>query len=203
MPATLDCAFLAAGGCLQMAEAVMSGVIDRGFALVRPPGHHAETGRGMGFCVLNNIAIVAARLRRAYGLRRILIFDFDVHHCNGTQEVFYNTADVLVCSFHQQDLFPFSGHPWEIGEGQGLGYTVNVPVFSQYGDAEYTFLAGRVLQSLVEQYMPQIILVSAGFTTIGRGPAGVSGATWPTPPFGISSAAMPQRCSALMPLACR
>ena len=168
MPATLDCAFLAAGGCLQMAEAIMSGVLDRGFALVRPPGHHAETGRGMGFCVLNNVAIVAAWLHRVHGLRRILIFDFDIHHGNGTQEIFYNTADVLVCSFHQQDLFPFSGNPWETGEGQGLGYTVNVPVFSQYGDAEYTFLAGRVLQSLVEQYMPQIILVSAGFDGHGE-----------------------------------
>lgn len=160
---TLDCALLAAGGCLEMAHAIMSGAIDRGFALVRPPGHHAEPGRGMGFCVLNNVAIAAAWLRREHGLSRILIFDFDVHHGNGTQDAFYNTAEVLVCSFHQNDLFPFTGKPEDLGEENGLGYTVNIPVFAQYGDLEYTFLAGRVLRSIVEQYLPQIILVSAGF----------------------------------------
>ena len=163
MADTLDCALLAAGGCQQMADAVMSGAIDKGFALIRPPGHHAEPGRGMGFCVLNNIAITAAWLRRRYGLSRILIFDFDVHHGNGTQEVFYGTNEVLVCSFHQNDLFPFSGLASELGEEKGYGYNVNVPVYPQYGDIEYTYLTGQVLQSLVEQYMPQIILVSAGF----------------------------------------
>jgi acetoin utilization deacetylase AcuC-like enzyme len=117
----------------------------------------------MGFCVLNNVAVTAAWLRRVHGLNRILIFDFDVHHGNGTQEAFYGTSDVLVCSFHQNDLFPHSGAAGETGEGFGLGFTVNVPVYPQYGDGEYTFLTGRVLQALVEQYMPQIILVSAGF----------------------------------------
>jgi acetoin utilization deacetylase AcuC-like enzyme len=163
MADTLDSAVLAAGGCLDMAEAVMSGTLDKGFALIRPPGHHAEPGRGMGFCVLNNIAIIAAWLRRVYGLSRILIFDFDVHHGNGTQEAFYGTNEVLVCSFHQNDLFPFTGQASELGEGKGRGYNVNVPVYPQYGDIEYTYLTGQVLQNLVEQYMPQIILVSAGF----------------------------------------
>ena len=163
MPETLDCAFLAAGGCLQMAEAIMSGVIDRGFALVRPPGHHAEPGRGMGFCVLNNVAIIAAWLKKVYGLNRILVFDFDVHHGNGNQEAFYDTNEVLVFSIHQKDVFPFTGSMPELGEGKGLGYTVNVPVFPQYGDIEYTYLTGRIMQALVEQYMPQFILVSAGF----------------------------------------
>ena len=163
MANTLDSALLAAGGCLQMAGAIMSGTIDKGFALIRPPGHHAEPGRGMGFCVLNNIAITATWLRRVYGLSRILIFDFDVHHGNGTQEAFYSTPEVLVCSFHQHDLFPFTGSAKELGEEKGLGYTVNIPVYPQYGDVEYTYLAGQVLQNIVEQYMPQIILVSAGF----------------------------------------
>jgi acetoin utilization deacetylase AcuC-like enzyme len=163
MAETLECAYLAAGGCLQMADAIMSGAIDRGFALVRPPGHHAEPGRAMGFCVLNNVAITAAWLQRKHGLRRILVFDFDVHHGNGTQEAFYGSNEVLVLSIHQNDLFPFSGAMADLGEGQGTGYSVNVPVFSQYGDSEYTFLAGHLLQALVEQYMPQIILVSAGF----------------------------------------
>ena len=163
MAETLDSALLAAGGCLQMAESIMSGAIDKGFALIRPPGHHAEPGRGMGFCVLNNIAVTATWLRQVYGLSRILIFDFDVHHGNGTQEAFYNTQEVLVCSFHQHDLFPFTGAATEVGEEKGLGYTVNIPVYPQYGDVEYTYLTGQVLQNIVEQYMPQIILVSAGF----------------------------------------
>ena len=163
MADTLDSALLAAGGCLQMADSIMSGSIDKGFALIRPPGHHAEPGRGMGFCVLNNIAVTAAWLRRRYGLSRILIFDFDVHHGNGTQEAFYGTNEVLLCSFHQNDLFPFTGLAAEVGEEKGRGFTVNIPVYPQYGDIEYTYLTGQVLQNLVEQYMPQIILVSAGF----------------------------------------
>jgi acetoin utilization deacetylase AcuC-like enzyme len=163
MAHTLDSALLAAGGCLQMADSIMSGTIDKGFALIRPPGHHAEPGRGMGFCVLNNIAITAKWLGRVYGLHRILIFDFDVHHGNGTQEAFYGSNEVLVCSFHQHDLFPFSGLASDVGEDKGRGSNVNVPVYPQYGDAEYTYLTGQVLQNVVEQYMPQIILVSAGF----------------------------------------
>jgi acetoin utilization deacetylase AcuC-like enzyme len=163
MSETLECACLAAGGCLQMADAIMSGAIDRGFALVRPPGHHAEPGRAMGFCVLNNVAITAAWLRREYGLRRILVFDFDVHHGNGTQEAFYGSDEVLVLSIHQNDLFPFTGAMADLGEGQGIGYSINIPVFPQYGDSEYTFLAGHLLHAVVEQYLPQIIIVSAGF----------------------------------------
>jgi acetoin utilization deacetylase AcuC-like enzyme len=163
MAETLECAYLAAGGCLQMAEAIMSGAIDRGFALVRPPGHHAEPGRAMGFCVLNNAAITAAWLRIKYGLSRILIFDFDIHHGNGTQEAFYGTNEVLVLSIHQNDLFPFTGAMADLGEGPGTGYSINIPVFPQYGDSEYTYIAGRLLQAVVEQYLPQFIIVSAGF----------------------------------------
>jgi acetoin utilization deacetylase AcuC-like enzyme len=163
MAETLGSAVLAAGGCIQLAEAIVSGVVKRGFALVRPPGHHAEAGRGMGFCVVNNAAVTANWLRAHYGFTRILIFDFDVHHGNGTQEIFYDRGDVLVISFHQKDLFPFSGRAEEIGEAQGRGYTLNIPVFPQYGDGEYTYLAGTVLRAVVEQYLPQIILVSAGF----------------------------------------
>jgi acetoin utilization deacetylase AcuC-like enzyme len=154
---------LAAGGCLEMADAVMAGEIDCGFAVIRPPGHHAEPGRGMGFCILNNIGITAKYLQEHYNLSRILILDFDVHHGNGTQEMFYESDQVLVISLHQQGLFPFSGTTEEIGKGQGEGYNINIPVFAQFGDQEYTFLVGRLLQGIVEQFMPQIILVSAGY----------------------------------------
>jgi acetoin utilization deacetylase AcuC-like enzyme len=163
MPHTLDCALLAAGSCLQMADAIVSGELDRGFVAVRPPGHHAAPGRGMGFCVLNNVAVTAAWLRRVCNFNRVLIFDFDVHHCNGTQEIFYHTDEVLVCSIHQHDVFPFTGASSEVGEDKGEGFTVNLPMYAQNGDVEYSFSASNVLQALVEQYLPQIILVSAGF----------------------------------------
>ncbi len=163
MELSLYTARLAAGGCLALADKIMDGTIDYGFALIRPPGHHAEPGRGMGFCILNNAAITAEYLRREYGLERILIVDFDVHHCNGTQAVFYDTRQVLVLSIHQRDIFPFTGHAAEIGEGDGRGHTINLPVHAQFGDAEYTFLLGRVLSTITEQYLPQFILVSAGY----------------------------------------
>lgn len=154
---------LAAGGCLEIADKIMGGGIDYGFALIRPPGHHAEPGRGMGFCILNNIGIMAKYLQKKYQMNRILIIDFDVHHGNGTQEVFYDTNEVLFVSLHQKGLFPFTGAPGDVGRDKGAGYTINIPVFPQFGDCEYIYLCGRLLQSIVEQYMPQIILVSAGF----------------------------------------
>jgi acetoin utilization deacetylase AcuC-like enzyme len=156
-------ALLAAGGCLEIADGIMGGKLDCGFALIRPPGHHAESGRGMGFCILNNIGITAKYLEKKYQMNRILIIDFDVHHGNGTQEIFYDSDKVLFISLHQKGLFPFTGGPEELGKDKGAGFTINLPVFPQFGDGEYTYLVGRLLQSVVEQYMPQIILVSAGF----------------------------------------
>ncbi|MCP4678497.1 MAG: histone deacetylase [Deltaproteobacteria bacterium] len=163
MEDSLYVAKLAAGGCVVLAGAIMNDDIGRGFSLVRPPGHHAESGRGMGFCILNNVAITAEYLSRVYGLNRILILDFDVHHPNGTQEIFYETDRVMLVSFHQGNLFPFTGKPSETGKNVGSGYTVNVPVLPQYGDLEYSHLMGRVVQPIIEHYFPQIILVSMGF----------------------------------------
>nr|WP_321464792.1 histone deacetylase [uncultured Desulfobulbus sp.] len=163
MEQSLYTAALAAGGCLELADQILSGTIDYGFALVRPPGHHAEPGRGMGFCLFNNVAITAQYLRRVYGLQRILIIDFDVHHGNGTQAVFYESEQVLFCSIHQEKLFPFTGLAQEIGADRGRGYTINLPVHQQFADQEYLYLLSRVLGSVVEQYLPQIILVSAGY----------------------------------------
>lgn len=163
MDDSLPTARLAAGGCFALADRIMEGDIDYGFGLIRPPGHHATPGRGMGFCIFNNIALTAEYLRNNYGLRRILILDFDVHHANGTQEIFYDTNEVMVCSIHQKDLFPFTGDREEVGSQQGEGFTINIPVHAQFGDSEYTYILGRTLQGLVEQYLPQFILVSAGF----------------------------------------
>ena len=163
MDESLYTARLAAGGCMTLADGILRGDIQNGFALVRPPGHHAEPGRGMGFCVLNNVAVTAAYLRRVHGLTRILICDFDVHHGNGTQEIFYDSDQVLVVSLHQKNIFPFSGKIEELGRGAGIGYNINVPVYSQFGDLEYTYLLGQLVNAVVEQFMPQIILVSAGY----------------------------------------
>lgn len=117
----------------------------------------------MGFCVFNNVAITAQYLRRIYGLQRILIVDFDVHHGNGTQSVFYETDQVFFVSIHQEKLFPFTGLAQEIGSDRGRGYTINLPVHPQFADQEYLYLLSKVLGGVVEQYLPQIILVSAGF----------------------------------------
>jgi len=163
MDDSLPTARLAAGGCFALADRIMAGDIHYGFGLIRPPGHHATSGRGMGFCIFNNIALTAEYLRTAHGLNRILILDFDVHHANGTQEIFYETNEVMVCSIHQKGLFPFSGEREEVGSGAGKGFTVNIPVHTQFGDNEYTYILGRTLQGIVEQYLPQFILVSAGF----------------------------------------
>jgi acetoin utilization deacetylase AcuC-like enzyme len=163
MEESLYTAKLAAGGCLELADRIMEGELDYGFALVRPPGHHAEPGRGMGFCLLNNAAITAAYLQKFYGLDRILIVDYDIHHGNGTQDVFLESDRVMFVSIHQHNLFPYSGAAGELGREAGLGYTVNIPVFAQFGDPEYTFITGRVLGALAEQFMPQFIIVSAGF----------------------------------------
>lgn len=163
MDQSMHTAQLAAGGCFQLIDKIMADELGNGFALIRPPGHHAEMGRGMGFCIFNNAALAARYLMDQYGLNRIMIVDFDVHHGNGTQDVFYENNEVLFLSLHQKGIFPFSGDPHELGKGKGEGFSVNVPVFSQFGDIEYTFLLGRLLQSLVEQYLPQFILVSAGY----------------------------------------
>ncbi len=163
MDQTFYTARLAAGGCLELADQIMKSEMDYGFAIIRPPGHHAEPGRGMGFCVLNHIAITAQYLRKHYGLQRILIVDFDVHHCNGTQAAFYDSKNVLVFSVHQDRIFPFTGSANEVGVDEGKGYTVNLPVPAQFGDTEYRYLLGRVVNTLAEQYLPQIILVSAGY----------------------------------------
>ena len=163
MDQSLYTAALAAGGCLELADRILSGEIDYGFALIRPPGHHAEPGRGMGFCLFNNVAITAEYLRRVYGLQRILILDFDVHHGNGTQSVFYESEQVFFCSIHQEKLFPFTGFAHEVGGDRGRGFTINLPVHQQFADQEYLYLLSKVLGGVVEQYLPQIILVSAGF----------------------------------------
>ena len=158
-------ALRAAGGTMAAAEAVLNGSYPAAFAFVRPPGHHAEAGRAMGFCLFNNVAIAAMYALRRHGLQRVLIVDWDVHHGNGTMHSFYETDEVLYFSIHQYPHYPGTGRSNEIGRGAGEGYTVNVPLYGGQGDAEYLYLFRELLLPVAREYAPQLILVSTGFDT--------------------------------------
>lgn len=163
-------ALLAAGGAVQASEAVLSGQIKQAFALVRPPGHHAFPSLAGGFCLFNNIALAAEHAIHNFGLERVLIVDFDVHHGNGTQDIFYSRGDVLYFSAHQYPLFPGTGHWKEIGEGPGEGFTINIPLPAGIGDQGYARAFAEILTPAAERYRPQLILVSAGYDAHWRDP---------------------------------
>lgn len=171
-PASYPVACLAAGGFLAVLEAVMSGEIDNGFALVRPPGHHAERDRAMGFCFFNNVAVGAQYLRRHHGMERILIVDWDLHHGNGTQHVFENDPGVLYVSTHQYPYYPGTGAIDEVGQHDGEGYTVNLAFPAGFGDSEYRQAFEAIIAPIARQYEPQFVLISAGFDAHVRDPLG-------------------------------
>jgi len=158
-------AIRAAGGTMEAAAAVLNGRFPAAFAFVRPPGHHAEAGRAMGFCLFNNVAVAAAYALRRHDLKRVLIVDWDVHHGNGTMHSFYDTERVLYFSVHQYPHYPGTGRIDEIGRGAGQGYTVNVPLHGGQGDEDYLFVFREVLVPVARAYNPELILVSAGFDT--------------------------------------
>jgi acetoin utilization deacetylase AcuC-like enzyme len=172
-PKSYEAACLAVGGVLEAIEAVLQGGLDNAFALVRPPGHHAERNRAMGFCIFNNIAVGAKYTIKAHGIERILIIDWDVHHGNGTQNTFYEDPKVLYFSTHRYGFFyPGTGAPTEVGTGKGEGFTVNIPMSPGCGDAEYGNIFLHILRPIALSYKPQLILVSAGFDTYSRDPLG-------------------------------
>ena len=163
-------ALLAAGGVLECVDAICAGRVRRAFAFVRPPGHHAEPDRAMGFCLLNNVALGAAYARRAHHLDRIALVDIDVHHGNGTQVAFYDDAHVLYVSSHQFPLYPGTGDFNEIGTGEGKGYSLNFPLPQGTGDSVFVPLYARIVGAILDQYAPQLILVSVGFDAHFRDP---------------------------------
>jgi acetoin utilization deacetylase AcuC-like enzyme len=167
-----ETALLAAGGAMAAADAVMDGRVRNAFALVRPPGHHAERGRAMGFCLFNNIAVAAEHLLRRRGLRRVLIADWDAHHGNGTQHAFYERRDVLYFSTHRYPFYPGTGSWREAGAGDGEGFTVNVPLGPERGDEDYRFIYRNILGPVSRAYAPDFILVSAGFDIFRLDPLG-------------------------------
>jgi len=172
-----EIARLAAGGLLEGIDALLThdpgALTPRSiFAFVRPPGHHAEHDRGMGFCLFNNVAIAAAYAKRKYGLKRILIVDWDLHHGNGTQHAFYDDPGVLFFSSHQYPYYPGSGGFNEVGSGKGEGYTVNAPFPTGFGDAEYLSVYTKILEPIALEYVPELVLVSAGFDPFVKDPLG-------------------------------
>jgi acetoin utilization deacetylase AcuC-like enzyme len=162
-PTSYAVACLSAGAVCTAVDAVLRGDADNALAVVRPPGHHAMPDHGMGFCLLGNIAIAAADARRRHQLERILIFDYDVHHGNGTEAMFYDDPSVLFVSTHQYPLYPGTGALEDIGVGAGVGTTANMPIPGGHGDDSYAALFEQVVWPLVDRFRPQLILVSAGF----------------------------------------
>jgi acetoin utilization deacetylase AcuC-like enzyme len=167
-----EAALAAAGGLINLTERVLDGDLDNGFALVRPPGHHAESNRAMGFCLFNNVAVAAAWALKHRRLSRIMIVDWDLHHGNGTQHSFYSDPRVLYLSTHQYPYYPGTGAAGETGRDKGLGYTVNIPLTWGHGDEEYVSIFKRIVLPVARLYRPELILVSAGFDIYKSDPLG-------------------------------
>ncbi|MEW6268869.1 MAG: histone deacetylase [Thermodesulfobacteriota bacterium] len=169
---SFEVALLAAGGLLELVDAVATRAYANGFAFVRPPGHHATASQAMGFCLFNNVAVAAQHLRRKHGLERIAIIDWDLHHGNGTEAIFYDDPSVLYVSLHQFPLYPGTGAATDIGRGAGLGYTINVPFGAGVGDEGYLRAFSEIILPILRKYAPQFILVSSGFDCHWRDPLG-------------------------------
>ena len=170
-PASWDAMLAAAGSLLTACDAVLNGQARNGFALARPPGHHATPSRAMGFCLINNVAIVA-RLLQQRGKRRILIIDWDVHHGNGTQDIFYEDGSVYFMSLHQSPWYPNTGDRSERGAGEGEGCTRNVPLPAGTTGAQFRTIFARELDAALAEFTPDFVLVSAGFDCLAGDPLG-------------------------------
>ncbi len=158
-----EAALYAAGGAMNAVRAVMDGEVRNAYALLRPPGHHAVKNRAMGFCVFGNAVMAAHHARNVYGLERLMIVDWDVHHGNGTQDAFYQDPNVLFVSLHQQNWYPrLSGELEQVGSGAGAGYTVNIPLPAGTGDRGYRASFEQLVFPIGRQFQPQLIIISAG-----------------------------------------
>jgi acetoin utilization deacetylase AcuC-like enzyme len=168
-PRSYAAALRAAGAVADAVDRVLEGALDRAFCLCRPPGHHAEADRAMGFCLFNNVAVAAARALD-HGLARVLIVDFDVHHGNGTQHIFEDDPRVLYLSSHAFPFYPGTGALSEVGRGAGAGFTVNLPLPDGMNDGDYARLYREVVEPIGRAFAPELVLVSAGFDAFGGDP---------------------------------
>ncbi len=159
---SLEAALHAAGAVMEAAARCKAGEIDRAFCAIRPPGHHAEAGQGMGFCIFNNVA-VGARYAQTIGFERVFIIDFDAHHGNGTQHIFEEDDRVFYFSTHQYPYYPETGKDMERGRGRGEGYTYNVPILAGSGNKDYLAVYQDILPGLISRFRPDLVLVSAGY----------------------------------------
>jgi acetoin utilization deacetylase AcuC-like enzyme len=175
-PDSLETAALSAGAAVAATLAVIEGQAARAFALGRPPGHHATRDRSMGFCLYNNVALAANAAREA-GVERIVIVDWDLHHGNGTQDIFYDCRDVLYCSTHQAGIYPGGGWPHELGNERGEGFTLNVPIRPGQGDRAILRAIDEIFTPAIEEFSPELILISAGFDAHYADPLGDLNAT--------------------------
>jgi acetoin utilization deacetylase AcuC-like enzyme len=167
-PGSLEAASFAAGGILEAVDAVMSGKVNAAFCAVRPPGHHAARARGMGFCIFNNVAVASRYVQRTHGLGRVLIVDWDYHHGNGTQDIFYEDGSVFYFSTHHFGAYPGTGHPSETGAGKGSGATLNVPLLPGARDADILEAFESKLVPAAQRFRPDFVLISAGFDGMRR-----------------------------------
>lgn len=165
----LEIARLAAGGCIAAAEAVLRGRVENAYALVRPAGHHAEPERGRGFCIFGNVVLAVEHARRAHGVARVAVVDWDVHHGNGTQLAYYSDPNVLTISLHQDSYYPVdSGGLAEIGSGAGLGANINIPLPPGSGDGAYRSAFERVVIPAISAFQPELIIGRVGLRRRGR-----------------------------------
>lgn len=163
LPESLAVARLAAGAVIGAVDAALSGRAENALAIVRPPGHHATADRAMGFCLLNNIAIAARHAQTRHGVKNVLVFDCDVHHGNGTNDIFYGDPSVLFISTHQYPYYPGTGVIDDIGAGAGRGFTVNIPLAAGHGDDSCRRLFADVISPAIKRFEPDLMLISAGF----------------------------------------
>ncbi len=169
-PWSYAAALRAAGGCITAVDAVLDGEVEGAFVFARPPGHHAEPDRAMGFCLFNSVSIAAAHAVAGRGLQRVAVVDWDVHHGNGTSYSFYDRPDVLVISVHQHPLYPGTGAISELGRGPGTGYSINLPLPPGRRDEEYLAIIESVVLPALRWYRPQLIIVSSGYDADSRDP---------------------------------
>lgn len=158
-----DVALNAAGSVLESVDQIFTNQIDRAFCMIRPPGHHAMPDVSMGFCLFSNLSLGAVYAQEKYGIDRILVLDWDAHHGNGTEKIFYNSDKVFTVSWHQENNWPYTGKIEEIGEGQGLGYNMNIPIPEGFTDQAFIETFDNLIVPLAKSYKPQLIILAAGY----------------------------------------